>query len=226
MSLSLMPVTCFSWDAGPRRVGGVSDALDDDDLQLARAVLLAVRRGLEVLGRFVAGDRLLEARELDDDEAVEFLRALEDLELAAAREELAAELLEDAWCQVGVLLVLIGIVALPPRDPIGDHLILHASREHPCQNRATAHSCCEIRSCLARTVRPMPNCFPIDVLPVSKLHRACTRESFPHPEEPACRDLTFFSELGKVGTHFLILRSPHAASSPFSQRLERGRLAC
>ena len=71
----------------------VSDALDDDDLQLARAVLLAVRRGLKVLGRFVAGDRLLEARELDDDEAVEFLRALEDLELAAARQELAAELL-------------------------------------------------------------------------------------------------------------------------------------
>jgi len=32
----------------------------------------------------VAGDRLLEAGELDDDEAVEFLRALEDLELAAA----------------------------------------------------------------------------------------------------------------------------------------------
>ena len=30
-----------------------SDALDDDDLQLARAVLLVVRRGLKVLGRFV-----------------------------------------------------------------------------------------------------------------------------------------------------------------------------
>ena len=33
----------------------------------------------------MAGDRLLEARELDDDEAVEFLRALEDPELAALR---------------------------------------------------------------------------------------------------------------------------------------------
>ena len=62
--------------------------------QLARAVLLAVRRGLKVFGRFVAADRLLEARELDDDEAVEFLRTLEDLELAAARQDLAAELLE------------------------------------------------------------------------------------------------------------------------------------
>src|SRR5215813_1825922 len=111
----------------------VSDALDDDDLQLARAVLLAVRRGLKIFGRFVAGDRLLEARELDDDEAAEFLRALEDLELAAARQELAAELLEDAWHEVGVLLVLIGIVDLRARDPIGDHLILHANRERPCQ---------------------------------------------------------------------------------------------
>src|SRR6266853_582302 len=63
----------------------------------ARAGLLAVRRGLEVLGRFVAGDRLLETREFDDDEAVEFLRALEDLELAAAGQKLAAELFEDAW---------------------------------------------------------------------------------------------------------------------------------
>src|SRR5262245_34104926 len=66
----------------------VSDALDDDDLQLARAVLLAVRCGLKVFRRLVAGDRLLEVRELDDDEAVGFLRALENLELAAAREEL------------------------------------------------------------------------------------------------------------------------------------------
>ena len=91
-----------------------------------------MRRGIEVLGRFVAGDRLLEARELDDDEAVEFLRALEDLELAAARQELAAELLEDAWYQVGVLLSLIGIIDLRARDPIGDHLILHANCERPC----------------------------------------------------------------------------------------------
>src|SRR5262249_16254284 len=89
------------------------------------AVLFAVRCGLQVLARFVAGDRLLEGRELDDDEAVEFLRALEDLELAAARQELAAELLEDAGCQVSGLLVLIGIVDLRARDPVADHLILH-----------------------------------------------------------------------------------------------------
>src|SRR6195256_4722759 len=118
--------------------GWVSDALDDDDLQLGGAVLLAVRRGLKVLRRFVAGDRLLEARELDDDEAVEFLRALEDLELAAARQDLAAELLEDDRSQVGVLLVLIRIVDLRARDPIGDHLILHANCERPCWTRATS----------------------------------------------------------------------------------------
>src|SRR6266540_6457395 len=37
----------------------------------------------------------------------------------------------DAWYPVGVLLVLIGIVDLRTRDPIGDHLILHANRERP-----------------------------------------------------------------------------------------------
>jgi hypothetical protein len=55
-----------------------------------------------------------------------------DLELAAAGQELAAELLEDAWYQVGVLLSLIGIIDLRARDPIGDHLILHANYERPC----------------------------------------------------------------------------------------------
>jgi hypothetical protein len=134
-------IPCPAFRAGPRRpypfhgppgLRRVSDAFDDDDLQFARAVVLAVRRGIEVLGRFVAGDRLLEARELDDDEAVEFLRAPKDLELAAARQELAAELLEDAWYQVGVLLSLIGIIDLRARDPIGDHLILHANYERPC----------------------------------------------------------------------------------------------
>src|SRR6476646_11338170 len=110
----------------------VLDALDDGDLQLARAVLLAVRRRLKVLERVVASHRLLETRELDDDEAAEFIRALENLELAAARQDLAAKLLEDARYLVGVLLVLIGIIDLRARDPIGDHFILHANREHPC----------------------------------------------------------------------------------------------
>jgi len=54
---------------------------------------------------------------------------------------------------VGVLFVLVGIVDLRARDPISDHVILHANREHPW------HCCCEVRSCPAQTVRPMPNCF-------------------------------------------------------------------
>ena len=91
-----------------------------------------MRGDLKVLGRFVAGDRLLEARELDDDEAVEFLRALKDLELAATRQERAAEFPDDGRRQIGVLLVLLGVVDLRARDPIGDHLILHANRERLC----------------------------------------------------------------------------------------------
>src|SRR5665213_2802415 len=114
----------------------VSDALDDDDLQLTRAVFLAMRRGLHVLGRFVAGDRALEAREFNDDEAAEFLRALKDLEFAAARQKFAADLLENARYQVGIHLVLIGIVDLRARDPIGDHLFLHINRERPDETRA------------------------------------------------------------------------------------------
>src|SRR5258708_1449616 len=101
----------------------------------------------------MAGARLLEARELDDDEAVEFLRALDDLELAAARQDLAAELLEDAWHQVGVLFVLVGIVDLRARYPISDHLILRAKPWRPW------HCRCEVRNCLGRTVRHIPNCF-------------------------------------------------------------------
>src|SRR5262249_59675329 len=117
--------------AGPGSCRRVSDTFDDDNLQLARAILLAMRRGLKVLGRFVAGDRLFEARELDHDEAVEFLRALKDLELASARQKLAAEFPDDRRCQISILLVLLGVIDLRARDPISDHLILHADRERP-----------------------------------------------------------------------------------------------
>jgi hypothetical protein len=47
------------------------------------------------------------------------------------RQDLAAEFPDDRRRQIGVLLVLLGIVDLRARDPIGDHLILHANRERP-----------------------------------------------------------------------------------------------
>src|SRR5262249_13586415 len=75
-----------------------------------------------------------EAGELDDDEAVEFLRPLEDLELAAARQELAAEFLDDRRREIGVFLVLLGVVDLRACDPIGDHLVLH------CRLQIATHS--------------------------------------------------------------------------------------
>src|SRR3954465_12473051 len=102
----------------------------------------------------MAANRLLQARELDDDEAVEFLRALEDLEFAAARQDLAAELLQDARYLLAVLLGLVRIVGLRARDPISDHLILHANGEHRW------HFYCGVRHCRVRTVRSTPNCFP------------------------------------------------------------------
>ena len=59
-------------------------------------------------GEFVAGDRALEAWELDDDKALELLRPLEDLELAAARQERAAEFPDDRRRQIGVFLYCSG----------------------------------------------------------------------------------------------------------------------
>src|SRR5712692_1956962 len=53
--------------------------LDHHQLVFPRLVPAADRGGLPVLLRVEAGDALLESRELDDDEAVEFLRAFEDL---------------------------------------------------------------------------------------------------------------------------------------------------
>jgi len=146
-------------------VSAVSDTFDDDDLQLARAVLLAVSRGLKVLGRFMAGDRLFEARKLDHDEALEFLRALKDLELAAARQKLAAEFPDDRRCQISVLLVLLGVVDLRARDPISDHLILHADRE----GLRWAHSCREGSQLSRANSSAHTELLPIDMLPVSAI---------------------------------------------------------
>src|SRR6266513_102549 len=58
--------------------------LDHHQLVLARLVPAAERRRLLVLLRVEAGDALLEGRELDDDEAVESLRAFESLIAPAA----------------------------------------------------------------------------------------------------------------------------------------------
>src|SRR5262249_46404600 len=95
-------------------------AVDHDGLDLARAVA-AERRGAVVFGRGEAGDALLEGRELDHHEAVEFGRPFHYLIAAAAREHLAAELGDDGRHQVGVLLVFDRIVDLRPRNPIGRH---------------------------------------------------------------------------------------------------------
>src|SRR6266581_1809551 len=95
--------------------------LDHHELVLARPVPAAKRRRLPVLLRIEAGDALLEGRELDDDEAVEFLRALEDLIAPAAREHLRAVLREYRGHAVRVLLVFHGIVDFRAGYPIGRH---------------------------------------------------------------------------------------------------------
>jgi hypothetical protein len=79
-------------------------AFDHDGLDLARAVA-AEGRGAVVFGRGEAGDALLEGREFDHHEAVEFCRPFQDLIATAAREHLAAKLGDDSRHEVSVLLV-------------------------------------------------------------------------------------------------------------------------
>src|SRR6266704_3576229 len=95
--------------------------LDHHQLVLARLVPAAKRRRLPVLLRVEAGDALLEARELDDDEAVESLRAFESLIAPAAGEHLRAVLREDRGHAVGVLLVFHRIVDFGAGYPVGGH---------------------------------------------------------------------------------------------------------
>ena len=99
-----------------RRIAG----FDHDGLDLTRAVA-AEGRGAVVFGRGEAGDALLEGRELDHHEAVEFCRPFHDLIATAAREHLAAELGNDGRHEVRVLLVFDRIIDLRPRNPIGRH---------------------------------------------------------------------------------------------------------
>src|SRR5258707_13899987 len=83
--------------------------LDHHQLVFSRIVLAAEGRGLLVLPGVEAGDALFERRELDDDEAVEFLRAFEGLVAPAAREHLRAVLRQDRGHAGGVFPVLHGI---------------------------------------------------------------------------------------------------------------------
>src|SRR6266850_2300695 len=103
--------------------------LDHHQLVFPRLVPAAKACGVLVLLRVEAGDALLERRELDDDEAIEFLRPFEGLVAPAAREHLRSVLREDRGHAVRVLLVFHRIVDLGARYPIGRHGILpHESR--------------------------------------------------------------------------------------------------
>src|SRR6267154_1316023 len=95
--------------------------LDHHQFVFPRFVLAAKRGGLLGLPGVEARHALLERRVLDDDEAVESLRAFEDLVAPAAREHLRAVFREDRWHAVRVLFVFAGIVDLGARYPIGGH---------------------------------------------------------------------------------------------------------
>src|SRR6267142_625345 len=108
----------FNGDASLRRA---FSRLDHHQLVLARLVPAAEPGGLFVFLGVEAGDALLEGRELDDDEAVESLRAFEGLITPAAREHLRSVFREDRGHSVRVLLVFHRIVDFGARYPIGGH---------------------------------------------------------------------------------------------------------
>src|SRR5258706_13755601 len=77
--------------------------LDHHQLVLSRIVPAAKGRGLLVFRGVEAGDALLERRELDDDEAVEFFLAFKGLVAPAAVEHLRAVFRQDPGHAVRVL---------------------------------------------------------------------------------------------------------------------------
>src|SRR5262245_62403098 len=103
----------------PSNGGGVP-ALDDDQLHLAGAGPPKRGRGL-ILGGAVAGHRLVERRELDDHEALEVLRTLEDPVAASSRQDLPLVSCDDRRDEIGVPLVLHWIVDLRASAPIDWH---------------------------------------------------------------------------------------------------------
>src|SRR5713226_1111260 len=109
------------------RAGGDSSlrrgfsGFDHHQLVLPDAVSAAKGRGLLVFLRVEAGDALFERRKLDDDEAVEFLRTLENPVAPAAGEYFGAVLREDRRHALRVLPVLDGIVDFGAGYPVGGH---------------------------------------------------------------------------------------------------------
>src|SRR5258706_10720404 len=95
--------------------------LDHDQLVFPRVVLAPEGCGIPILLRVEAGDALLEGRELDDDEAVEFLGAFEGLVTPAARQHLRAVLVEDRGHAVRGLPGFHGILGCGAGYPIGRH---------------------------------------------------------------------------------------------------------
>src|ERR1700716_3800662 len=79
-------------------------AVDHEGLDLAGAVAAEGGGGL-VFGRLEAGDALLEGREFDHHEAMEFFRTFHDLKASAARQHLGAVFGEDRRQRIGVFLV-------------------------------------------------------------------------------------------------------------------------
>src|SRR5690348_3551406 len=95
-------------------------AFDHDGFDLART-FAPERGGLVVFLRGETGDALLEGGELDDHEAVEFLRAFHDLIAPTTRQDLAAVFGKNRRNAIRVLLVFDRIDDPRTRHPVSRH---------------------------------------------------------------------------------------------------------
>src|SRR5919108_3942191 len=94
--------------------------VDDDGLDLTGATAPEGRCSV-VFRRGEAGDPLFKGWKLDNDEAAEFVWPFHEPVAAAARQYLAAEPGDDLRHQIGISLVLDGIIDLGSCNPIGRH---------------------------------------------------------------------------------------------------------
>src|SRR5215475_6060102 len=101
-------------------VMGHLDAFNHDGFDFAGAAAPEGGRCI-VLRRSEAGDALLESWKFDHDETMKFVRTLHDLEAAASRQNLAAELSDNVGNKIGIFFIVDGIIDLRTRNPVSRH---------------------------------------------------------------------------------------------------------
>src|SRR4029077_477390 len=105
---------------------GGSHAFDHDRFDLPRSTA-PEGGGFVVFRRCETCHALLQGREFDHDEAMEFIRSFHDLKTSAPGENLSAKLGNDGVHQVGIFFIFDRVVDLGTRNPVSRHISLPLS---------------------------------------------------------------------------------------------------